>query len=236
MGKIMKNGRSYSGWGGSGGTTVVANPEGTATETLNKLQVGNSIYSIPSGGGGASGPVVWVPTGSDEAPATPNRFYQVNTIQAASHAGITITAPYTFNNEYGSGDDITFNVTINLDSAITDGEDIWYGYHIIPGSSSGDQDDSNAPTISITVNSVTIDNPNVTYDGTDFDNMSTEFINGNITVTYPHSISIKYGEETYTAEYSGDTQHDDVPSDEEYVGTYQYTEDLTWYSLGIAQS
>lgn len=38
--------------GGGGGTTVVANPEGTATDTLNKLQVGSTIYSIPSGGSG----------------------------------------------------------------------------------------------------------------------------------------------------------------------------------------
>ena len=31
----------------SGGTTVVANPEGTATSVLTKLEVGESIYSIP---------------------------------------------------------------------------------------------------------------------------------------------------------------------------------------------
>lgn len=91
MGKIMKNGENYSGWGSpsgggstvsvtqiqstgtkiatitvdnvdtdlyapnsGGGTTVVANPSGAATETLSKLQVGNDIYSIPSGGGGSS--------------------------------------------------------------------------------------------------------------------------------------------------------------------------------------
>lgn len=35
----------------SGGTTVVANPSGTATDDLNKLQVGSTIYNIPSGGG-----------------------------------------------------------------------------------------------------------------------------------------------------------------------------------------
>lgn len=34
-----------------GGTTVVANPSGTATTDLEKLQVGNDIYSIPSGSG-----------------------------------------------------------------------------------------------------------------------------------------------------------------------------------------
>ena len=35
--------------GGGGGTTVVANPEGTATDDLNKLQVGQTIYAIPEG-------------------------------------------------------------------------------------------------------------------------------------------------------------------------------------------
>ena len=39
--------------GGGGGTTVVANPSGTATADLEKLQVGNDIYGIPSGGGGS---------------------------------------------------------------------------------------------------------------------------------------------------------------------------------------
>lgn len=40
--------------GGGGGTTVVANPAGQATDTLNKLQVGQTIYNVPSGGGGGS--------------------------------------------------------------------------------------------------------------------------------------------------------------------------------------
>lgn len=44
---IMEN----AGGGGGGGTTVIANPAGAATDTLNKLQVGATIYSIPSGGG-----------------------------------------------------------------------------------------------------------------------------------------------------------------------------------------
>ena len=35
--------------GGGGGTTVVANPEGTATDDLSKLQVGQTIYAIPEG-------------------------------------------------------------------------------------------------------------------------------------------------------------------------------------------
>ena len=33
------------------GTTVIPNPEGEATDTLNKIQIGNDIYEIPQGGG-----------------------------------------------------------------------------------------------------------------------------------------------------------------------------------------
>ena len=43
--------------GGGGGTTVVANPSGTAIADLVKLQVGNDIYSIPSGGAGGDIPI-----------------------------------------------------------------------------------------------------------------------------------------------------------------------------------
>ena len=46
---IMEN----AGGGGGGGTTVIANPAGAATDTLNKLQVGATIYDVPSGGGGS---------------------------------------------------------------------------------------------------------------------------------------------------------------------------------------
>lgn len=37
---------------GGGGTTVVANPTAEGTDTLNKLQVGETVYNVPSGGGG----------------------------------------------------------------------------------------------------------------------------------------------------------------------------------------
>lgn len=40
----------------SGGTTVIANPSGEATETLTKLQVNQTIYGISGGGGSAN---VW---------------------------------------------------------------------------------------------------------------------------------------------------------------------------------
>lgn len=50
MGKIMHGNQVYSGGGGS---TVVANPSGTATADLAKLEVEGYIYNIPSGGGGS---------------------------------------------------------------------------------------------------------------------------------------------------------------------------------------
>lgn len=37
--------------GGGGGTTVVANPEGSATADLSKLQVGETIYGVPATAG-----------------------------------------------------------------------------------------------------------------------------------------------------------------------------------------
>ena len=57
-GQILKWNSTSSKWenanesGGGGGTTVVANPSGAATEELEKLQVGNTIYSLPSSSGG----------------------------------------------------------------------------------------------------------------------------------------------------------------------------------------
>ena len=53
-GQILKYDATNQEWinaNESGGTTVVANPSGQATADLEKLQVGNDIYSIPSGGG-----------------------------------------------------------------------------------------------------------------------------------------------------------------------------------------
>lgn len=51
-GRYLKEDGTWDTPSGGGGTTVVANPSGTATAELEKLQVGNDIYSIPSGGGG----------------------------------------------------------------------------------------------------------------------------------------------------------------------------------------
>lgn len=52
------NGQSIVGSGNlvieGSGTEVVANPEGTATESLTKIQIGEDIFNIPSGGSGGT--------------------------------------------------------------------------------------------------------------------------------------------------------------------------------------
>lgn len=40
---------------GGGGSSVIANPSGTATATLNKVEIDNVIYDLPSGGGSGGG-------------------------------------------------------------------------------------------------------------------------------------------------------------------------------------
>ena len=57
QGKYLKGDGS---WDDPEGTTVIANPSGTGTTTLTKLQVENTIYNIPSGGGGGSVEDVYV--------------------------------------------------------------------------------------------------------------------------------------------------------------------------------
>ena len=48
---IYYKGKSYSGGGGGGGTEVIPNPQGTATDTLNTVNIDGTIYEIISGGG-----------------------------------------------------------------------------------------------------------------------------------------------------------------------------------------
>lgn len=59
MGKIISNGIEYS---GIQGTTVIPNPEGSPTEELSSIQIGNDIYSIAGGGGGSSQKVLQMKT------------------------------------------------------------------------------------------------------------------------------------------------------------------------------
>lgn len=55
-GQILKYNSTTQKWenANGGGTTVIANPSGTATDTLTKIQVDNTIYDIQDGGGSGS--------------------------------------------------------------------------------------------------------------------------------------------------------------------------------------
>lgn len=56
----IKDAGGSGGGGGGSGTTVIANPSGEATDTLNKLQVGNTVYSVSGGSsGGYSYTTLW---------------------------------------------------------------------------------------------------------------------------------------------------------------------------------
>lgn len=48
----------------SGGTTVIGNPSGTATADLDKIQIGNNVYNIPIGSIVEGNPTLFVPNGT----------------------------------------------------------------------------------------------------------------------------------------------------------------------------
>lgn len=48
--------------GGGGGTTVIPNPQGTPTDTLNTIQIGQTVFDIPGSGGGSGGGAVNIET------------------------------------------------------------------------------------------------------------------------------------------------------------------------------
>lgn len=52
MGIIKLNGIDYPSGGGGGGTTVIANPADPPTQTLNTIQIGSTVYELPTSGNG----------------------------------------------------------------------------------------------------------------------------------------------------------------------------------------
>lgn len=61
--------------GGGGGTTVIPNPQGTPTDTLNTIQIGQTVYGIPGSGGEDIADMTWTElvstTGTSSAVAIP---------------------------------------------------------------------------------------------------------------------------------------------------------------------
>lgn len=56
--------------GGGGGSEVIANPSGTATDILNKIEIDDVIYSLPNGGGGGGSFVGLTKAEYDALPTT----------------------------------------------------------------------------------------------------------------------------------------------------------------------
>lgn len=84
--------------GGSGGTTVVANPSGTAGADLTKLQVGNDIYGIPSGGGGDEKFVINVTMDGESFDVEADKTYAE--VVAAYAAGKQLFVNFSTNSAY----------------------------------------------------------------------------------------------------------------------------------------
>ena len=87
--------------GGGGGTTVVANPSGAATDTLTKLQVGNDIYSVSGSGSQEITPI----SNTDYANLTPQQKSngQVYLVSPTSNFSPDYTASnWQFASEYAS--------------------------------------------------------------------------------------------------------------------------------------
>lgn len=204
---------------GHDGTTVVANPEGTATDTLNKLQVGNEIYSIPSGGGGASGPVVWAET-SESSPSAPYRTLVTDAIEAASGQG-TITPTYRFYNEDAQEyKTVTVTIVANYSlSATTQKIDTVYLTENITSSET-----TGTAYPSVSVDSVSFDDAGVeSYSSISLVNPTIS--NGKIYAFLPQTIEFIYNQHSVTASFSGEFLRTQV-------GTYQHTQTATKYSLG----
>lgn len=205
---------------GQPGTTVIANPEGDATDTLNKLQVGNSIYSIPSGGGGgASGPIAWVET-SESSPATPYRTLTMDAIEAASGQS-TITAPYTFFDE-DAQEYKRVNVTIvasyNLPATTQKIDTV----HLTENITSSETTGTAYPTVS--VDSISFDDAGVeSYSSISLVNPS--IASGKIYAFLPQTIEFVYNQRSVSASYNGEFLR-------QQVGTYQHTQTAAKYALG----
>ena len=77
-GQVLKYDSTNEEWvndNDTGGTTVIANPSGTASENLTKLQVGDSIYDISTGGDGG---ILPAPLFSEETSYTNGDYVTYN--------------------------------------------------------------------------------------------------------------------------------------------------------------
>ena len=132
---IAADGKTIS---ATGGTTVVANPSGTATGDLNSVQIGSTIYDIPSSGGGTTvipNPV-GTPTDDLDTIQIGNTIYD---IVGSGGTGLPYTCDLLFENDplpspTSGTSDVTRTYT--LSNSIEDYDAVYiigYGYHTSNG-------------------------------------------------------------------------------------------------------
>lgn len=95
------------GGGGGGGTTVIANPTGTATDTLNKLQVGSTIYGV--GGGGSTSEIIPITAGD----GTSSRTFTFSKTPKFIKADWISQSPWRFTASFIWGADRIFHMANN---------------------------------------------------------------------------------------------------------------------------
>ena len=116
------------------GTTVVANPQQSPTTDLNTIQIGNTVYDIPGGGGGSGG---------SGAPFTQELIFENDPMPAPQSASRGLTKNYTLDksiDDYdavyimGCTDYATQGVITAGVSAIAFKKDYYSPGHILCGS------------------------------------------------------------------------------------------------------
>ena len=209
MGKIIKNGVSYSGWGGSSGegTTVIANPTGTATEDLNSIQIGEDIYSIPSSGGGGSGTITgdatvkWAGKSFTNQPSTYPYKKTITTVYSSDSGFASATGRYLFTDP-DTQNPTYVNITADFAYTVNSGTKNNVTVYQNVGISSSDERGSGS--VSVYFDSATADISGIdTFSG--FNNLQTNVSNGNLYSFWPSSIECYYNGVQIQASYSGDT-------------------------------
>jgi hypothetical protein len=203
------------------GTTVVANPSGPAVEPLNKLQVGNSIYNIPSGGSLSDYRVTWVENSTD---VYPKRYVKTEDVGQGTQGTSSIELEYQFVDDTPTTINVKFTVALSYEvesagSAVDDR--VWLTEEM--GYESGGYYDI---MHHITVTGVTCDTSGVSnYDFSEIEYDSTSYLeDGDFILSPPNSLTFTYNGNEVEAWYQGE----DVT-----IGTYTSTITEHQYCLGL---
>ena len=211
MGKIMKNGESYSGWGspgGGGGSTVSVTQiqtTGTKIATITVDNVDTDLYA-PEGGGGGSGTieadatVKWAGKALNTQPSTYPYKRTVATTYIADSGIASATGRYLFTDP--STQQPTYaNITADFDYTVSSGtRNSVTVYHNV-GISGSDERGSGSAYLSF--NSATADISGITAIS-GFNNMQASISGGNLYSFWPSTIEFYYNGVQVQASYSGD--------------------------------